>query len=229
MFFSAQSDTGHVFQIKICGVRRAADAEAAIAAGADAIGLNFFPGSSRCVSEHEAAEVAAVCRGRATIVGVFVDESADAIRRRQVAIGLDLIQLHGDEPPEFAAALAPLPILRAFRVRDGDVSGVLAFVAACRSLNVSLAGVLIDAFSPAAYGGTGQVADWPAVRRLREKIPGTPIVLAGGLTATNVAEAIAAARPDAVDTASGVESSPGVKDAEKMRSLIAAARGGFAA
>ncbi|QDU91143.1 N-(5'-phosphoribosyl)anthranilate isomerase [Pirellulimonas nuda] len=220
-----------MFRVKICGVTTAQDAAAAVAAGADAIGINFFPGSPRCVSSAQASEVAKAAQG-ALRVGVFVNASASMIVAAAEEVGLDAVQLHGDEPPAAAIELAALlpegvALLHAFRLPTGDLSAVASYAAAVAGGGRPLAAVLVDAYSPAAYGGTGARADWRALSGWRERLPGQRLVLAGGLTPKNVAEAIGQVRPDGVDVASGVESSPGVKDQAKSRLFVDQARKAF--
>jgi phosphoribosylanthranilate isomerase len=210
------------FRVKICGLTRPEDARAADEAGADAIGLNFYSGSPRCVSLEQARLIAQELPERVTRVGVFVNATAAEIERAAREVPLDFVQLHGDEPPELLAELS-LPVLRAFRLREGDWRPIRAYLARCRELGRLPAGVLVDAFAPGAYGGTGKTVDWAAMSAGREALEGIPMILAGGLTPENIAAAIAAARPDGVDTASGIESSPGVKDAAKLWRFVAAA------
>jgi phosphoribosylanthranilate isomerase len=216
-----------VFQIKICGITSRKDAEAAADAGADAIGLNFFASSPRCVSPVKATEIAESVRGRVRIVGVFVNHSIEQIRAAAESVKLDYIQLHGDEPIEMLGELCDLRVIRAFRCKHGGLEPVIDSVSRVENLGFKLSGVLIDAHEPGTYGGTGQTVDWHAVHGAREQLGELPIVLAGGLRADNVAEAISVAGPDAVDTASGVELSPGVKSQELMTSFVAAASAAF--
>lgn len=207
-----------LFRIKICGVTRPDDAAMIAAAGGDAIGLNFYPGSPRFVSDERAAEIIAALPGGVAKVGVFVNADAATIRNKAEQLGLDWVQLHGDEPPEFISQLPGLKMIRAVRLRHQTV---LTLPATGTRLPDAL---LIDAFSTAGYGGTGETIAWDSIPEARSGLMGLPIILAGGLTSENVAEAIQVAFPDAVDVASGVEASPGVKDAAKVRSFVAAAR-----
>jgi phosphoribosylanthranilate isomerase len=247
-----------LFQVKICGITRAEDALLAADAGADAIGLNFFEGSPRFVTLEAAAAIVNALRSgqgnqRPKVVGVFVNAEPALIFEAMRTLQLDAIQLHGDEPPQAIAALSgmsnlfslggmaegrsPLQIVRAFRCRDEGLPTVSEYLCQCEAIRPEMTGglstlphaVLLDAYTPGAYGGTGHVIDWHSVRRDRDLLMGLPLILAGGLTADNVGQAIETAQPDAVDTASGVESSPGVKDASKTRSFVAAARAAFAA
>lgn len=218
-----------MFQIKICGITNRGDAELAVKAGADAIGLNFYPDSPRNVPIATAAEIAAELPATVARVGVFVNSSVEQIRAAVEKVGLSHIQLHGDESVDLVASLNSPNVIKAFRCRDGDVDHVVGFVHECESRQCPLAAVLIDAFVHGAYGGTGQAADWDIFRRLRKLIAATPIILAGGLRPDNVARAIEVARPRAVDTASGVESRPGDKDPELTTAFVAAAKQALAA
>jgi phosphoribosylanthranilate isomerase len=213
-----------LFRIKICGITRPEDAAAIAEAGADAIGLNFFAASPRFVEDDRAAEIIAALPAQVAKVGVFVNADAGAIQHKVARLGLDWVQLHGDEPPEFIMELSGLAVIRAVRLQD-RVSVVLP--RAKGKLTRLPKAVLIDAYSEAAYGGTGQTVAWEAVPEARRRLAGLPVILAGGLTPENVAEAIRVGRPDAVDTASGVESAPGVKDLEKVRAFVAAANKAF--
>lgn len=215
-----------MFRIKICGLTRPEDAAAAAQAGADAIGLNFAPPSPRAIEVERAQEIAAAVGPGVLKVGVFVNASAEAILACAAAVPLDAVQLHGDEPPEMLLELGDLPVIKAFRLRDGDLNPITSYIGGCRKLRRMPSAVLIDAYSPDARGGTGQIADWSSAEHYgvlaAPSLPG--LILAGGLTADNVALAIAQVRPFGVDTASGVESSPGVKDLRRMAAFIAAAR-----
>jgi len=217
-----------MFRVKICGITNIADAKMAAEAGADAIGLNFYPPSKRFVGPSVARQIAAAVPPEVVTVGVFVNSPIENIRRIVDAEGvrLDLIQLHGDEPPEFLLELArmlSIPVLRAFRLGPEGGQFLVRYLHECSRLGCGPRMILVDAYCSGSYGGTGQRADWVAVQNLaREGLP--PVVLAGGLTPENVAEAIGAARPAAVDVAGGVESSPGHKDPRLVRAFVEAAR-----
>ena len=216
-----------MFQIKICGITTTEDGEQAARAGADAIGLNFYPGSPRFVSASQAREIGEVVGEDVVKVGVFVNADVDTIQDLAEQIGLDIIQLHGDEPPRTLRSLSDHRVVKAFRCRDAGFQPVLDFVTACHELGQLPDAVLLDAHAPGKYGGTGLCIDWPAVRAARPAIKNIPIVLAGGLTAENVDRAIAEARPTAVDAAGGVESRPGRKDPDKIRRFVANAQAAF--
>jgi len=214
-----------MFQIKICGVTTPDNALAATRAGADMIGLNFYSASSRYVAPDEARTIAAVVP---KTTGVFVNATADEINRIAEQVGLDWVQLHGDEPPELLADIrADLPIIRVRCLEGRGLAAVAEDLESCRENGRSPTAVLIDATVAGEYGGTGKVADWSALRDYQKCLGEMPLILAGGLHAGNVTEAILAVRPFAVDTASGVESLPGVKDAGKLRSFIQAAQIAF--
>ena len=206
------------FVIKICGVTTPADAEAVAAAGADAVGLNFWPGSRRFVGPDANRErvVAAIPPGVLKF-GVFVNASVSEVLAQARRWGLDRIQLHGDEEPRDFAAVPARQLVRAVRVRDASA---LADVHAW-----SADTFLLDAFVD-GYGGGGEVAPWAAIADFLATQPtrAPRFLLAGGLHPGNVAAAIAATRPAGVDVASGVETAPGRKDPELVARFIAAAR-----
>jgi phosphoribosylanthranilate isomerase len=192
-------------RVKICGVTTVEDARVCVDAGADAIGLNFWPGSKRCVAVERAVEIARALPDGISKIGVFVDSRREEIERTAETVGLDAIQLHGDEPPEACAGFA-LPVIKAIRVSEalGSIDEVVA--------RYDVAWVLLDS----AVGGSGVTFDW---RRALAVAPGR-LYLAGGLRPDNVAEAVRSVRPYAVDTASGVEASPGRKDPRRVREFI---------
>lgn len=207
-------------KIKICGVTLASDAAQIAELGVDYIGLNFWARSKRWVEVEQAAAIAAAARGAgpARIVGVFVNAGAAEIAAVHARVGLDVIQLHGAEPPETAAALAGAtgrPVWKAIAAGGpGDVDGLDAW---------PVDAILLDTPTP-GRGGSGETFDWGLARAARDRYPARRIVLAGGLHAGNVAGAIAAVAPWAVDVASGVEAAPGMKDTGKVVAFVAAAR-----
>ena len=213
-----------MFRIKICGVTRPEDALAAAAAGADAIGLNFYPHSARFVGDEQARRIAAAVPAGVARVGVFVNAAADEIQRAFDRTPLDLVQLHGDEPPEFLCRLGDRPVVRVFRVGSGGLAAALEYLDRCRQLGVVPRMVLADAAAGRAYGGTGELADWSALRGYPAADWHPPLILAGGLPPDNVADAIRAVRPAGVATAGGVESAAGTKDAGLIRRFAEAAR-----
>ena len=199
-------------KIKLCGITSVADALLCVDAGADAIGLNFHARSPRCVSVDAARAIAASVKSRALIVGVFVDASFETITDVSREVGLECVQLHGDEPPELLARFLP-HAYKAVRVRD---QGSIALARRYGGDHV-----LLDAFVPGEPGGTGRTFAWELATELaRER----RVTLAGGLVPGNVAAAIAAVRPYAVDVASGVERAPGVKDEALVHAFVAAVR-----
>lgn len=213
-----------MFHVKICGITRTDDARAAAEAGADAIGLNFYEKSPRYIQPAQAAEIACALPAGVLRVGVFVNAAVNHVCRLFDELSLDLVQLHGDEPPELLAQLEGRPCLRAFRIGPQGWSTVTEYLDRCRQLACLPRAVLVDAYDPHQYGGTGQRADWSLLADWRQRLPDMPLVLAGGLKADNVAQAIAAVRPAAVDTASGVEASPGRKDPQQMAAFVREAR-----
>jgi phosphoribosylanthranilate isomerase len=213
------------FRVKICGVTTVEDALGAVQAGADAVGVNFYKASPRFVEESRAREIAAVLPEGVTCVGVFVDPDLAQLEAA-VALGLHAVQLHGNETPALLAHFRELPIIKAFRLGDDGLAPVQSFLEQCRALNCLPAMTLIDSFRPGEFGGTGVTANW-GLAADSAALNGPPLVLAGGLTAENVAAAIREVHPAAVDTASGVESSPGNKDTAKMDAFVRAAHDAF--
>jgi len=186
------------------------------ASGADALGLNFYPRSPRFVTAETAAVLARTRPALGSVVGVFVNESPDVIRARVRECGLTAVQLHGDEPPEACAGYG-VPIIKALRVRGPeDVERARAYVGAG-----DVATLLLDGAAP-GYGGGGVGFDWSLVARLSDA--GVPVLVAGGLNPSNVQQAVRATKPYGVDVASGVEVSPGIKDADAVRAFVRAVR-----
>jgi len=207
-------------RIKFCGLTNLGDAEVAVAAGAWALGLNFWPGSKRRCTLAAAAEISAALRRRTHVVGVFVNATLDEIAGTADAVALSMVQLHGDEGPAFCGEVARrtgCKVIKAARVRSGaDIRALAAFHTDFH---------LLDSYSPSAPGGTGETFSWELARGHRGP---APLILSGGLTPANVAAAIGAVHPFAVDVASGVESSPGRKDHDKLHAFTAAVRGAVA-
>ena len=199
-------------RIKICGLTREEDVDAAVAAGADAIGFVFYPPSPRYVTPQRAATLAARIPPFVDVVGLFVNESADVVRATCAVAPINLLQFHGDEDAAYCRQFTR-PYLRAARVRPG-----LDLLEFARSFP-DARGLLLDAFVE-GYGGGGHVFDWTLIP------PGLPgfLVLSGGLTVSNVAAAIERVRPIAVDVSSGVEMSKGIKDHSKIAAFVAAVR-----
>lgn len=199
-------------RIKICGLTRPQDVDAAVAAGADAIGLVFHPQSPRYVDLTQAVALVRRIPPLVTVVGLFVNAAPEDVRARLAAVPIHLLQFHGDEDDAYCRQFGR-PFLKAVRVRPGV--DVLREMAAFPSAQA----ILLDAFVE-GYGGGGRTFDWA----LAPREPSKPIILSGGLGADNVGEAIRRLHPAAVDVSSGVERGKGIKDAEKMRAFIAAVR-----
>jgi phosphoribosylanthranilate isomerase len=207
-------------RIKICGVTTPDDARFAVEAGADAVGLNFYPKSPRFVSPQQAAEIVRALPPFASPVGVFVGMPIRQVCAVAFQLGLRGVQTYDDEPP--AEDTFPFAHVPAFRVKDAPgLDYVRRFIEIATKLSRRPSAILIDSHVEGLMGGTGQAAPWELLRGFDV---GLPLILAGGLTPENVAEAIAIVRPWGVDVASGVESSPGQKDREKVARFIAQAR-----
>ena len=210
-------------RIKICGLTREEDVQAAVAAGADAVGFVFYEKSPRYVSPQRAAELIALLPPFVTAVGLFVNHSAGQVAATVAQAPLALLQFHGDETAAQCAAAAQAagrPFLRVFRVKpDTTGSELLAFEAECRAASRLFSGVLLDTYVD-AYGGAGKSFDWSVIPpELARRA-----VLSGGLTVDSVAGAVASVRPYAVDVSSGVERAKGIKDEQLIRQFIAAVR-----
>lgn len=216
-----------MFRIKICGVTSPADALAATELGADAIGLNFYERSPRFLSLEAAEAIAHSLPQEVARVGVFVNAPLPVMEEHVGRLGLTHLQLHGDESPEIVSQLAPIPVVKAFRLGEEGIDPIMAWLDRAAELGAIPDRCLIDAHRPDQYGGTGATADWRLAANLAGRQALNGLVLAGGLTSANVGAAIAAVRPGGVDTASGVESSPGRKDRAKLRAFITAARTAF--
>ena len=226
------------FRIKICGVTNVDDAQAAADAGADAIGLNFYEKSPRYIAPATACKLTLGAFERGALpIGVFVNSSVEAIQEVVQGTGLYGVQLHGDEPPQAVADLRVTPIrgsitgrlavIRARRFGGDGVAEIARDLSACQQKGAFPTAVLVDAFSPGRYGGTGETVSWVGLADHARWMGDVPLILAGGLTPENVAEAIRIVRPAAVDVASGVEASPGKKDPSKVRDFVAAAKAAF--
>jgi len=202
-----------VVRSKICGITRIEDALAAVAAGADAIGFVFYAKSPRAVSAGQARAIIAALPPFVTTVGLFVNASACELNETLDAVPLDLLQFHGDETAEQCEGFHR-PYIKALRVKAGD-----DIAAACAAYK-SASGILLDAYVEGIPGGTGQAFDWSLIPQGLS----TPIILAGGLTVDNVAEAIARVKPYAVDVSGGVEKSKGIKDHVKIQAFMKTVR-----
>ena len=227
-------------RLKYCGFTRPEDVLAAIDVGVSAIGLNFYPKSKRFVDRDLAERLSRCAEGQVLRVGVFVNASPIEVERIVLDCGLDCVQLHGDETVEWIEEAAQrlglqnVGILRAMPYRGQvDDAAVLSWSECAGTQSNSLRGVLVDAYDPIERGGTGRTARWdllyprPCAFAYRESsadgLEGTralvPMILAGGITAENVEQAMQVARPDGVDVASGIESAPGIKDPALMRRI----------
>lgn len=201
-------------RIKICGITRAEDARLAAELGADAIGLVFHPASPRAVQPDSIAAIVAGLPAFVTVVGLFVDPSAASVARVLDTGLVQCLQFHGEESLAFCQSFG-VPFIKAVRVKNlaSARSHLQPFQGQCS--------VILDSFVQGALGGTGRTCDWDTARTLVEDAA-NPIILAGGLTPDNVAEALAKVLPYGVDVSSGVEESPGIKDPQKMRSFFQA-------
>ncbi|SFT84936.1 phosphoribosylanthranilate isomerase [Halomonas saccharevitans] len=198
-------------RIKFCGLTREEDVDAAVAAGADALGFVLWPGSKRAIDERRLAELGARVPAFVTRVGLFVDPSPALVAR--CSPHLDLLQFHGDETPE-ACEAAGRPWIKALRMREElDLPAAAEAYGDARAL-------LLDAYRPGVPGGTGDTFDWSRIPASLTK----PVILAGGLTLDNVDAAIAAVGPFAVDVSGGIEAAPGIKDAARMAAFLDAVR-----
>jgi phosphoribosylanthranilate isomerase len=200
-------------RVKICGITNLADAQAAVEAGADALGFNFYAKSPRHVPLAQAAEISEKLPPFVMCVGVFVNPTEDLVKRAIGECGLALLQFHGDEPPEFCTQFG-LMSMKAFRIRNAQSLTELP--------KYPTEAWLLDAYSAEMLGGTGEKFNWDLAVEAQKF--GKPIFLAGGLTPENVAAAVRQVRPFGVDVASGVESAPGKKDHVKVRAFIANVR-----
>jgi phosphoribosylanthranilate isomerase len=200
-------------RVKICGITRPEDARAAAGHGADAIGLIFYPPSPRYVTPERAREIVEATPPFVATVGVFVNPARDEVTAAVRECGLTLLQFHGDESPGFCAGFSR-PYIKAARIRAGlDLLKYLSPHAAARAW-------MLDAFHEDLWGGTGGAFDWSLVPQEVAK----PVILSGGLSTGNVADAIRRVRPYAVDVSTGVEASKGIKDAAKIAAFIGAVK-----
>ena len=201
-------------RIKVCGVTREADGVGAAEAGADAVGLMFYPGSKRALTIEQAVRIARELPPFTLRVGVFVNPTRDAVRRAIEVVGIHVAQFHGEESPGDLLGYA-IPTVKAFRVASASV------LLEARRYHQAAAW-LLDSYHPSQRGGSGETFNWDIAVRARAL--GRPMILAGGLRPENVAEAVRAVRPYGVDVASGVETAPGIKDRQAMRAFVAAVR-----
>lgn len=205
--------------VKICGITTGEQAQAIVAAGADALGINFWPRSKRYIAIEDARPWLLDLEGVVPRVAVTVNASDDEIRAIAESGAIDWIQLHGDETPDRVESLTQqgYAVFKAMGVKDREM---LVTAAAFPSPTL-----LLDAYAPVEYGGSGETMDWNLGAEAVAQWPDRQVILAGGLHPGNVADAIRQANPAGVDVASGVEESPGMKDLEKVRAFVEAARG----
>jgi phosphoribosylanthranilate isomerase len=200
-------------RVKICGITRVDDAQAAVQAGADAIGLVFDPQSPRYVTTERAAAIAGTIGPFVSVVGLFVNAEADRIRETLNRVPITLLQFHGSETPE-QCRLYDLPYIKAVRMRN-DVD-----LHAEANAHVDAMALLLDTYVPEVAGGSGHAFDWKRIPADLHK----PLIVAGGLSAANVGDAIRTVRPYAVDVSSGVEMTKGIKDPAKIEAFVRAVR-----
>ena len=203
-------------KVKICGITSYEDAAAAVEAGADALGFVFYDKSPRCINPVRAAGIISRLPPFIQTVGLFVNEETAQVNWTADYCGLDVVQLHGDETPEDCLEVKRR-VIKAFRIQK-----IISIAPLEKYQDYQVSGYLLDAWSPDAYGGTGRTFNWELAQAAKQF---GPVVLAGGLTPENVAEAIRVVKPYGVDVSSGVETAPGKKDADMVREFIRAAKG----
>ena len=217
-----------MFRVKICGVTNVDDARVVARAGADAVGLNFYPKSPRYIPPDKAGPIVDALPAGMVKVGLFVNTDIERVCEVFDRLGLDMIQLHGDELPLHITQLVGRPVMRAFRVNDQtELHPITDYLRRCHELRSVPQMILADSLVPGVYGGTGTLADWEVLQEYPTEDYHPPLALAGGLTPQNVVAAIEAVAPAAVDVASGVESSPGQKDPAKVAAFVRAANQAF--
>lgn len=218
-----------MFKIKICGVTRAVDLAVISAAGADAIGINLVASSPRCVALHHARYLTDLASdyGLRTFV-VVMNPTCEQLAEIVDRVEPDGVQLHGQELPTIVSDKFDVPIIKALSWSGRSEETELASAWLAANLPTAALSFLVDAYAPGVGGGTGRVAKWDLLTPRPAMLDRLPMLLAGGLTATNVSQAISATACDGVDAASGVETSPGVKDAKQVEAFVNAAREAFA-
>jgi len=198
-----------MIQVKICGITDSRDARAAAEAGAAALGFIFYPPSPRYITPDDAKKIIAALPESVVYVGVFVNEKIETVKKISAALALDMIQLHGDESPDYCRQFQSARVIKALHlVSSRDVEDASVYEAAA---------ILADSRRRDLYGGTGEKSDWKLARDLKNR---KPLILSGGLGPENIKDALTAVAPDAVDINSGVESAPGKKDHEKLQCVF---------
>lgn len=205
-----------MLKVKVCGLTRVEDVQAACGAGADALGFVFYEKSKRVVTTTHVVELVGAVAPFVQTVGLFVNPTIDFVHQVLAAVPLDMLQFHGNESPSFCAQFGRRWI-KAVPMRDLDTTSAYDYVA--RYAMAGANGFLFDAFGNAQMGGSGEVFDWHTLPKIAQ-----PLILAGGLDVNNVAEAVRIVRPWAVDVSSGVETAPGVKSSVKMHDFICAVK-----
>lgn len=197
-------------KVKICGITRLPDALAAVEAGADALGFMFFEGSKRNIAPADAAQIIHALPPFVAKVGVFVNASAEKVRAIVAQCGLDTLQFHGEETPEFCRQFTPLKVVKSFRIQNAD---------SLKSLpNYAVDAWLLDSYVAGQRGGTGEKFNWDLACQAKEL--GRPVILAGGLSPENIADAVQQVWPFGVDVSSGVETAPGRKDTRLVQQFV---------
>jgi phosphoribosylanthranilate isomerase len=214
--------------IKVCGIRDTETAVRLAELDVNAVGLNFYSKSSRVVTIEAAVAISRILPKRVERVGVFVNHSVDEIQKIAVECDLDVLQLHGDEPAslliELQRRMPHKRLIRAWRMGEAGLNDLESLLEVCRRARCDLAGCLVDAHVSGVYGGSGKTVSWQRLFHEYDRDRWPPLILAGGLTPTNIASAIVAIQPWGVDVASGVESSAGVKDLTLVQQFVANAR-----
>jgi len=201
-------------RIKICGITNMEDAEAAVGFGADALGFIFYKGSKRYIDPETAGDIISNLPPFLTTVGVFVNQDLDEIIEIKDKTSINAVQLHGDEDPQFCNSV-PTKVIKVFRVKGTLDPGKVA--------QYPVQAILLDTYSDDEYGGTGRSFDWGIIEEMSHP---KKVILSGGLTPENVAEAVRIVKPYAVDVSSGVEATPGKKDHQKLKNFIEAIKNG---
>ncbi len=196
-------------EVKICGITNKEDAACAVQCGAVALGFIFYPPSPRYIKPDDAKKIIMTLPEKIISIGVFVNETSERIKKIMGYCGLDMIQLHGDESPEFCREFSLSSTIKAVELKkEADIN---------RTFNYDVAAILVDSRHAGLYGGTGKKANWELAGRIKEK---KLLILSGGLNETNIADALQTTAPDALDINSGVEASPGRKDHKKLSQIF---------